>query len=93
MKEEWVTGAREQCKTAGVPFFFKPWGGVRKSEAGRELEGRTYNEMPERKPFRVPAHKIRVAMIEEVRRWAVVYDLPEMTIRPASGVDCQPLLF
>ena len=29
-----------------VPFFFKQWGGVRKKEAGRELFGTTYDEMP-----------------------------------------------
>jgi len=29
-----------------VPFFFKQWGGVRKDLAGRELNGRTYSEMP-----------------------------------------------
>jgi len=29
-----------------VPFFFKQWGGVRKNRAGRELHGRTYDEMP-----------------------------------------------
>lgn len=32
---------------ARVPFFFKQWGGVRKKEAGRELDGRTWDEMPE----------------------------------------------
>jgi protein gp37 len=29
-----------------VPFFFKQWGGVRKREAGRILDGRTYDEFP-----------------------------------------------
>jgi hypothetical protein len=29
-----------------VPFFFKQWGGVRKGNAGRELDGRTYDEFP-----------------------------------------------
>jgi protein gp37 len=29
-----------------VPFFFKQWGGVRKDLNGRELGGRTYDEMP-----------------------------------------------
>ena len=36
------------AERAGVPFFFKQWGGVRKSRAGRELDGRTYDEMPSR---------------------------------------------
>jgi len=41
-----VTGVRDQCLKARVPFFFKQWGGVQKKKAGRELEGRTWNEMP-----------------------------------------------
>lgn len=47
MKREWVTSILDQCETAGVPFFFKQWGGVRKKRAGRELNGRTYDAMPE----------------------------------------------
>lgn len=43
----WVKDIREQCVRSGVPFFFKQWGGVRKKEAGRELDGRTWNEMPQ----------------------------------------------
>ena len=43
----WVTGIRDQCVNAGVAFFFKQWGGVQKKRAGRELEGRTWDEMPE----------------------------------------------
>ena len=46
MKKKWVTDIREQCADAGVAFFFKQWGGRRKSKKGRELEGRTYDEMP-----------------------------------------------
>ena len=37
---------RDQCQQAKVPFFFKQWGGVRKKKRGRELEGRTWDEMP-----------------------------------------------
>ncbi len=46
MREEWVRDIRDQCRAVGVPFFFKQWGGVFKSRAGRELEGRTWDEMP-----------------------------------------------
>jgi protein gp37 len=46
MAAEWVTEIRDQCRRAGVPFFFKQWGGVNKKRAGRQLEGRTWNEMP-----------------------------------------------
>lgn len=46
MKEEWVHDLKDQCKKAGVAFFFKQWGGKRKSKTGRMLDGRTYDEMP-----------------------------------------------
>jgi protein gp37 len=47
MKETWVLDVREQCRVAGVPFFFKQWGGTNKKKAGRILEGRTWDEMPD----------------------------------------------
>lgn len=46
MSEEWVLSILDQCRQAGVPFFFKQWGGVQKSRHGRLLRGRTYDEMP-----------------------------------------------
>jgi protein gp37 len=46
MKESWVIDIRNQCQEAKVPFFFKQWGGTNKKRAGRELEGRTWDEMP-----------------------------------------------
>ncbi len=46
MDSVWVTNLRDQCLQAGVPFFFKQWGGARKSTTGRTLEGRTWDEMP-----------------------------------------------
>lgn len=46
MKVEWVTDIQRQCNKAGVAFFFKQWGGVQKKRNGRELEGRTWDEMP-----------------------------------------------
>jgi protein gp37 len=46
MREEWVVSVRDQCRKQKVAFFFKQWGGVRKQKAGRELLGRTYDEMP-----------------------------------------------
>jgi protein gp37 len=46
MDPGWVLDIRDQCLDAGVPFFFKQWGGTRKKKSGRELEGRTWDEMP-----------------------------------------------
>jgi protein gp37 len=47
MKQEWVESIRDQCVAARVPFFFKQWGGVRKSTTGRMLDGRTWDDMPQ----------------------------------------------
>jgi protein gp37 len=46
MKAEWVESIFAQCREANVRFFFKQWGGVRKDRTGRQLHGRTYDEMP-----------------------------------------------
>lgn len=46
MKADWARSIRDQCLEAGVPFFFKQWGGVRRKIAGRELDRREWNQMP-----------------------------------------------
>lgn len=46
MDSSWPIDLRDQCQRAGVPFFFKQWGGVNKKKAGRQLEGRTWDEVP-----------------------------------------------
>jgi protein gp37 len=46
MDAAWAIEIRDQCQRAGVPFFFKQWGGKNKKRAGRLLEGRTWDEMP-----------------------------------------------
>ena len=46
MEASWVTDLRHQCQMVKVPFFFKQWGGVNKKRTGRELEGRTWDEVP-----------------------------------------------
>lgn len=47
MDADWVIDIQEQCKKNDVAFFFKQWGGKNKKAAGRLLNGRTYDEMPE----------------------------------------------
>jgi len=69
MKEEWVTSIREQCRACRVPFFFKQWGGVRKAEHGRDLDGRTFDEMPKRTTRRIVSREERHAMIEILPNW------------------------
>ncbi len=44
--ESWVWDIKQQCDEQGSAFFFKQWGGVNKKKTGRELGGRTYDEMP-----------------------------------------------
>jgi protein gp37 len=46
MEVDWIRQVRDSCSRAGVAFFFKQWGGVRKSKTGRLLDGRTYDEFP-----------------------------------------------
>jgi protein gp37 len=46
MQKQWVVSLKNQCWKARVPFFFKQWGGVHKSKYGRELDKRTYDQMP-----------------------------------------------
>ncbi len=53
MKQEWADSVRRQCAKQKVAFFFKQWGGWgadgqkrAKSANGRELNGRTWDEMP-----------------------------------------------
>ena len=48
MKARWVRDIRDQCVAASVPFFFKQWGGVRKKASGRMLDGRFWDEYPNR---------------------------------------------
>lgn len=44
---KWIESILEQCRSAHIPFFFKQWGGVQKSRAGRLLHGRTFDELPD----------------------------------------------
>jgi protein gp37 len=47
MDSAWAADIRDQCLAANVPFFFKQWGGVQKKKAGRLLEHRTWDQMPQ----------------------------------------------
>ena len=46
MDTQWVRDIRDTCLKEKVDFFFKQWGGVNKKKAGRELDGRLWNDMP-----------------------------------------------
>lgn len=46
IEAEWVRDIRAQSQRAGSSFFFKQWGGSTPKAGGRELDGSTYDEMP-----------------------------------------------
>lgn len=46
IEKEWVVSIKNQCLENKVPFFFKQWGGVNKKKNGRELDGKTWNDLP-----------------------------------------------
>ena len=46
----WVDDLRVRCARQQVAFFFKQWGGRTPKAGGRQLHGRTYDEMPTPKP-------------------------------------------
>ena len=53
MQPEWALALRDQCLEQHVAFFFKQWGGVHKKKAGRLLDGRAWDEYPERQALAV----------------------------------------
>ena len=42
----WLRDLRDRCVDGDVAFFFKQWGGRRPKSGGRELDGRTWDQMP-----------------------------------------------
>lgn len=46
MHADWARDVRDRCRTAGIPFLFKQWGGRTRNAGGRVLDGRTWDEMP-----------------------------------------------
>jgi protein gp37 len=62
----WVRSIREECRKAGVLFFFKQWGGVRKSTTGRTLDGQTHDDFPAISVNPVASPRQRAALLQEV---------------------------
>jgi protein gp37 len=63
---DWVRSLQDQCAAAGVAFFFKQWGGVRKGKTGRELDGRTHDGQPPVGERPVPDRRVRLGMVGEL---------------------------
>ncbi len=51
MKAEWARGLQKMAQLYNVAFFFKQWGGTNKKKAGRILDGKEWNAMPQSKSF------------------------------------------
>lgn len=66
MEKQWVRKIRAQCFDARVPFFFKQWGGTRKKETGRLLDGRYYDEFPERIPGPESPREVSLHLLREI---------------------------
>ena len=65
---EWVTSIRDQCRSAGVSFFFKQWGGIHKKKAGRTLDGQTYDEVPDRRSRIGVNHELRKSLLSALKK-------------------------
>jgi protein gp37 len=78
MDKKWVERIHRLCKAEGVDFFFKQWGGVHKSKSGRRLNGRTYDDMPERIVAEIPLKKSRLSAAlkckQSTSRWQTITD-------------------
>ncbi|MBY6274204.1 MAG: hypothetical protein CW346_18810 [Bacillaceae bacterium] len=46
MDPNWVRAIRDKCVEAGIPFFFKQWGGTNKNRTGRLLDGVEWSQFP-----------------------------------------------
>ena len=76
MSVEWVRDIRDQCRKAGVPFFFKQWGGVRKKQNGRILDGRTYDGFPRCPP---------AVKIQQARRLGALKEIENLYAPETAG--------
>jgi len=47
MDPDWARAVRDQCIATGTPFFFKQWGGRTPKAGGRDLDARSWDEMPQ----------------------------------------------
>jgi protein gp37 len=62
----WVKQIKHQCDQQGTLFFFKQWGGVQKAKAGRQLNGRTFDALPERCANAAPQKAAREQLLKQL---------------------------
>jgi protein gp37 len=58
MDESWVEDLFQASKRYSTQFFFKQWGGPIKKRAGRQFQGRIWEEMPRPKLRRMPKSRL-----------------------------------
>ncbi|MDQ3914303.1 MAG: phage Gp37/Gp68 family protein [Actinomycetota bacterium] len=46
IEADWVRNIRDECLGANIAFFMKQWGGRTPKAGGRDLDGRTWDQMP-----------------------------------------------
>lgn len=76
----WVRSVRDQCEAAGVPFFFKQWGGRNKKAAGRLLDGRTHDGRPTFSSAPMPSLAERRLLMAPIEALAATFS-PEPILR------------
>jgi protein gp37 len=88
MEPAWVERILRLCEEQGVNFFFKQWGGVQKSKTGRSLNGRTYDDMPERVVAPMPDRKTRMIKAQEWKARSIQW---EPSVKPIA-IECSQLV-
>ena len=81
MRANWVRSLRRQCRASQARFFFKQWGGTRKHQTGRLLDGRTYDEYPDR---------VSNPVLENDARWLLISSVSNVSeclipVTPLAG--------
>jgi protein gp37 len=66
IRREWIVRLRDQCAEAGVPFFFKQWGGTRKHLTGNVLDGAVHLSFPPVVRQQVPEAGTRRQRLDEL---------------------------
>jgi protein gp37 len=78
MQPAWVQRILNRCRSQGVSFFFKQWGGAQKSKKGRMLNGRTFDDMPARAVVPIPPRQARIAAAQACKARAARWQPPAL---------------
>jgi protein gp37 len=87
MEKAWVERIHKLCAKQRVSFFFKQWGGIQKSKTGRLLNGKTFDEMPERIVSPIPARQYRLAAAQAWKTRAAQWQ-PSVVIQFQTANAC-----